>query len=225
MSLAQTLAEIEYPESDGKPMAETDVHWEWMVRIRELLGYRYRGQQVYVASNLLVYYVEGDPRKSVAPDAFVVKDCDPRPRRTFKIWEEGLAPDVVFEVTSRATRRQDEIGKPAAYGRIGVKELFLYDPTRDYLEPALRGFRFVNGRPVEVPPDDSETLECREIGLLLRLEDGQLRMFDAGTGRRLLTEAEAERAARDAAEARAMAAEEEIRRLREQLARQRPIDS
>jgi Uma2 family endonuclease len=203
MSLTQTLKEIEYPESDGRPMGETEVHWKWMVRIHALLTWRYRAQRVHVGSDLLVYYVEGDPRQYVVPDDFVVKDCDPGLRRTFKVWEEGRAPDVVFEVTSQKTRRKDQHKKPEVYARIGVKELFLYDPTQ----------------------------ECRELGLVLRLEEGQLVMEDARTGERLLTEAEAawrqqqaERAAREAAEARARAAEEELRRLREQIARERRGD-
>jgi hypothetical protein len=213
MSLAQPFAEIEYPESDGKPMAETDVHLEWMIDIRDMLKFRYRGQRVYVGANLLVYFVEGDPRKSVAPDGFVMKDCDPGRRRTFKTWVELRVPDVVFEVTSSSTRGEDERYKPQTYARIGVKELFLYDPTGDYLKPPLVGYRFSRGRRVRIRPDATGALECRELGLLLRLENGTLRMFDARTGERLLTEAEAERTAREAAE-------EEVRRLREQLDRQ-----
>ncbi|HEV2946469.1 MAG TPA: hypothetical protein VGX70_03780, partial [Gemmataceae bacterium] len=61
-------------------MAESDLHRDWMVRIIELLVAHFAGQKVYVSGNLLIYYVEGDPRKCVAPDAFVVKDCDPRRR-------------------------------------------------------------------------------------------------------------------------------------------------
>src|SRR5262249_26677080 len=96
-------AEVEYPESDGKPMAETDVHRDWMFRIIELLKFFFTGKMVYVSGNLLIYYVEGDPKKSVAPDVFVVKNCEPRRRRIFKIWEEGRGPVFVLEVTSKKT--------------------------------------------------------------------------------------------------------------------------
>ncbi|MBW3541361.1 MAG: Uma2 family endonuclease, partial [Planctomycetes bacterium] len=108
MKLTVPPVEIEYPESDGRPMGETDLHRDWMVRLIELLRYRYRGQRVYVSGDLLVYYEEGNPQKYVVPDTFVVKDCDPGRRRIFKIWEEGRVPDAVFEVTSRKTRRKDE---------------------------------------------------------------------------------------------------------------------
>lgn len=221
MSLAPLFAEIEYPESDGRPMAETDVHLEWMIYIRNLLKNRYRGQRVYVAANLLVYYVEGDPRRSVAPDGFVVKDCDPGPRRTFKIWEEQRTPDVVLAVTSSSTRKEDEKSKPEIYAEIGVKELFLYDPTSDYLHPPLQGFRFARGRKTRIRPNVSGALSSRELGLKLKLDDGELRMFDARTDEQLLTAEEAAAAQAEAATARADAAEEEMRRLREELRRER----
>lgn len=210
MSSVETLPEIHYPESDGKPMAETDVHFECIIRVRNLLKHRYRGQRVYVGSNLMVYYVKGDPRKSVAPDNFVVKDCEPGQRRTFKIWEEGRTPSSIFEITSLSTRREDERTKPAIYARIGVKELFLFDPTGEYLDPPLQGFRFVNGQKLPMVPDATGALESLELGLRLRVEDGELVMYDAATGERLLTDEEE-------ADSRAASAEEEVRRLRARL--------
>ncbi len=81
MSVPQISEEIEYPESDGVPMGETDLHRDWIIRILDILRYRYRGQHVYVASDLLVYYDEGIPRHFVVPDNFVVLDCDPGRRR------------------------------------------------------------------------------------------------------------------------------------------------
>ena len=139
----------------------------------------------------------------------------------FKIWEEGKAPDVVIEVTSRSTRRHDSIYKARVYAEIGVKEYFLYDPTGDYLLPPLKGFRWVEGGYREMAPDESGALACQELRLGLRLEAGRLVIYDWHSGQPLLTEAEAERQAREAAEERAegeaaahRAVEEELRRLR-----------
>src|SRR5438105_15062720 len=89
-------AEPNYPESDGKPMAETDVHRHWMVWIIEILQFFFRGMQVYVSGNLLIYYQRGDPKKRVAPDVFVVKECQQRLRRVFKIWEDGKGPSCAL---------------------------------------------------------------------------------------------------------------------------------
>jgi Uma2 family endonuclease len=102
---------IDYPESDGKPIGETDWHIDWTLRLRDMLKYRYRDQRVYVGSDLLLYYHEGVPRDFVVPDGFVVLDCDPKKRRVFKTWEEKRVPNVVFEFTSASTRRSDEFFK------------------------------------------------------------------------------------------------------------------
>jgi Uma2 family endonuclease len=171
MALVQTVHGIEYPESDGMPMGETDLHRDWMVRILDILRLRYRGQRVYVASDLLVYYQEGDPTKFVVPDDFVVLDCDPARRNTFKIWQEqNNVPHAVFEVTSRSTRREDEVFKPRVYARLGVPEYFLYDPTSDYLSPPLQGFRTEHGSYTRITPDDTGALKCDQLGITLRLE-------------------------------------------------------
>ena len=241
MSIAQSLGHIEYPESDGEPMGETDLHRDWMVRILDMLRYRYREQSVYVASNLLVYYEEGVLRRFVVPDNFVVLGCDPKRRRVFKTWEEEKVPDVVFEVTSRSTKQDDESFKPQIYERIGVKEYFLYDPTNDYLQPSLQGHRLHGDDGfVAITANEDGGLACEALGILLRLDDQDLVISDAATGDVLLTEAEseraahaaeraareaeraareAERAARDAAEARAADLQAELDRLRGELRR------
>ena len=69
MGSAQTIV---YPESDGKPMAETDVHRDLMVDSIQMLQHHFRDEPVYVSGNLLIYYEEGNIRKSVSPDVFVV---------------------------------------------------------------------------------------------------------------------------------------------------------
>jgi Uma2 family endonuclease len=217
MSRYPTLdQDIDYPESDGKPVGETDLHIDWIFRIRELLRWRYRTQRVYVASNLLVYFEPGDPSKFVVPDAFVVLDSAPQRRRTYKLWEEGKAPDVVFEVTSRSTRREDETVKPAVYARLGVREYFLYDPSGEYLRPPLRGFRLEQGRYRHIEPDERGWLACARLDITLCLENGDLVLLDARTGQRQPTEAEAERAERIAVEQRVAELQAEIERLRAQ---------
>lgn len=214
MKLVDRAIEIEYPESDGKPMGETDLHRDWMFRLIELLRYRYRGQRVYVSGDLLVYYVEGNPRKFVVPDVFAVKDCDPGRRRIFKIWEERRVPGAIFEVTSRKTQREDQRTKPKTYALLRVPEYFMYDPTAEYLNPPLQGFRLADASYCRIEPDASGALDCEELDLRLRLEGTSLALFDRTTGERLLTESEAERQAR---EAERVAAAAEIERLRSLL--------
>jgi Uma2 family endonuclease len=217
MSSADVAYRVEYPESDGKPMGETDLHRDWMIRILDILRYRYRDQQVYVASDLLVYYEEGAPNRFVVPDVFLVKDCAPGRRRTFKTWEEQRVPDIVFEVTSRSSQREDEVFKLQLYARLAVQEYFLYDPTSDYLQPPLKGYRLVRGDYVQIQPDGGGALHSEVLAARIGLERDELVMRDAVSGETLLTEAAAERGAREAAEARAAQLEAELERIRRQL--------
>lgn len=205
--------QIDYPESDGKPMGETDLHRDWMIRILEIFRRRYAGQKVYVASNLLVYFVEGTPTKFVVPDCFVVLGCDPQPRRIFQTWRERRVPNVVIEVTSRGTSTTDIVDKPVIYERMGVQEYFLYDPMAVYLTPALQGYRLIDGFLQEISSSNGR-LHCETLGVDLLLRDGDLVIVDSASGVEQFTKADAEECARIEAENRIRELEEEIRRLK-----------
>ena len=113
-------ATVSYPESDGQPVAETDVHRTLMFELIGMLQAFFRADpQVYISGNLFVYYQEGNPRRVVAPDVFVVQGVRNRQRRIYKLWEEGVVPAVVFELTSRSTRREDLRSKYDLYERLG----------------------------------------------------------------------------------------------------------
>ncbi|MFN8494057.1 MAG: Uma2 family endonuclease [Caldilineaceae bacterium] len=207
---------VEYPEGDGKPMAESDLHREIMFYIIHLLQRFFAGQRVYVSGNLLVYYEKGDPYKVVAPDCFVVREIDPQRRPTYKIWEEGKGPEVVFEVSSKSTKRVDLNAKMRLYAELGVHEYFIYDPTRDYLNPplaayVLTGNRYTPMQPLVEHPSTIATPQYRSSILGLRLaldDDNRLQFFDTITGERLLTDDEARQQA------------EQERQQAEQLAKQ-----
>src|SRR5207244_791296 len=113
---------IHYPETDGKPMGETDVHIDALIYLREALRDHFRdAPQMYVAGNMFLYYEEGNPTACVAPDVFVVQGVDKHERRTYRLWEESQPPAVVFETTARGTRLEDLGAKRAAYARQGVR--------------------------------------------------------------------------------------------------------
>jgi Uma2 family endonuclease len=206
---------IEYPEFDGKPMAETDVHRREMINAIETLQDRYRDvPDVYVAGNLLLYYEEGDPASSVAPDVFVVRGVPKRERRTYKLWEEGRGPDIVIEMSSRSTRLEDVGTKKGLYALLGVREYFLFDPLAEYLRPPLQGFRLHGADYVRLLPEADGSFYSEVLELRLRMEGSQLRLIDPATATALLTPAEAQEKARVEAEGRRI--EAEARRIAEQ---------
>jgi Uma2 family endonuclease len=193
---------IEYPESDGKPMAESDLHRKWMIWLLDMIAGFFADQRVYVSGNLLIYYEEGNPKKCVAPNLFVVKDCDPGCRRVFKLWEEQRIPCFVLETTSRKTKREDQVKKHELYASLGIPEYFLYDPEGEWLRPvSLVGYRLTDGRyePVAATADG---FPSEQLGLSFRLENGRLIVFDTSTNKRL--ETSQEQAKRLEAELRAL---------------------
>lgn len=206
---------IVYPDSDGQPMAETGIHVKRMIYLIDALSDFYQDDPlVYVIGNIFIYYEEGNPQKSISPDTFVVFGVPKKERRVYKVWEEGKAPDVVFEVTSKKTRRQDTQEKPGLYARLGVQEYFLFDPLEEYLHPPLQGYRLVEGVYIPISPelgsDGNVALRSQILGLIIQREESWPRLYDARTGERLLTSEEAQVARREA----------DIRAMREAEARQ-----
>lgn len=75
----QSAPTIVYPTSDGKPMAETDIHRDLMTDFIWMLKQHFKDKSnVYVSGNLLIYYEKGEPRKSISPDVFVVFGVEKR---------------------------------------------------------------------------------------------------------------------------------------------------
>jgi Uma2 family endonuclease len=176
-----------YPESDGKPMAETDVHRDLLFDLVAALGWRFRHDPAfYVSGNLLLYYEEGRPEKAVAPDVFVVRGIPSRRRRIYKVWVEGKGPDLVVELTSRSTHAEDLGGKRLIYERLGVREYFIFDPEGVRFDPRLRGFRLVGGSLCPATPTRIEgaklIFHSEVVGLELHGSDEELRWVDPADG-------------------------------------------
>ncbi|QSJ17448.1 Uma2 family endonuclease [Nostoc sp. UHCC 0702] len=216
------ITPIEYPDEDGKPMAEGDLQRKCLVYATTVLGIYFQNRpDVYVAGNLFIYYEEGNPESVVAPDVFVVFGVENRDRRSYKTWEEhNKTPDFVLEITSKTTRTKDQGAKKGIYAFLGVQEYFQYDPTGDYLTPQLQGLHLVDGNYFSVvsntQPDGKVSLRSEVLGLELRVEGGKLRFYDPATGETLLSHEE-EAAARQAAENARQQAEEKAQRLAAKL--------
>ena len=198
---------IEYPSGDGKPMAENDAQLLAMhYAIGALRVYYQDREDVYVSGDLLMYYEEGNPKASVAPDVFVVFGVEDRMRMRYLVWEEGKAPDFVLEVASKSTWREDLGPKRDLYARLGVKEYWMYDPTGEYFTPVLQGLRLAGGAYVRqlavTSPDGARTLTSETLGLELRAQGGEMRFRDPDTGQVLLSQSEEHAARREEAAAR-----------------------
>ncbi|MCK6571674.1 Uma2 family endonuclease [Myxococcota bacterium] len=220
---------VHYPDSDGEPMSDNTEQWEWMVTLKGNLD---ACLPDFVASDLLWYPVEGDNKTRMAPDVMVAFGRPKGYRGSYKQWEEdGVAPQVVFEIWSPGNRFADVVRKVTFYQRFGVEEFYLYDPARRSLEGWLRrpdglhpiegidgytsprlGTRFALGPDgLEVyRPDGSRFLTFSELEAARQSAEAARQSAEAAR--------QSAEAARQSAEARALEAEAQAAALAAELA-------
>lgn len=187
-------AEIRYPDSDGQPMAENTLQFQWIVTLKENLDALLPD---FVAGDLLWYPVEGDNKTRLAPDAMVALGRPKGRRGSYRQWEEGgVAPQVVFEVLSPGNSFPEMYRKLLFYERFGVEEYYLYDPDH----AVLSGYQRQGSRLVEIDPIDGWVSPL--LGVRFQMGD-ELQLY-APDGSRFLTFAEQKA---QATEARAQATE------------------
>lgn len=224
---APTDATDLYPETDGEPMAASDLHLEILIQLLLILKTHFAEMtDVYVSGDILTYYTEGDPRSVIAPDVLISFGIGQKLRHTYKVWEEGKVPDFVMEFSSKTTYQNDLTGKMTIYAALGIPNYFLYDAEALYLPSPLMGFQLVEGIYVPVPPNTDGGLHSDVLSLDFYMRDMRLAVYDPVGKKWLQTPAEEHAARAETAEARAeqeaiarQAAEEENQRLREELAR------
>src|SRR5262249_23474847 len=158
--LPGTLIDPLYPDEDGRPMGDTHLHTLAVALLRDALEDVFAAAlDVYVAAYLIYYYQFGDPSARRDPDVLVAKGVvGKHPRRSYRLWEEGVRPCTLFEIASRKTWRQDIGEKRELYARLRVPEYILFDPEGRYLDPVLQGFRSRRGVSVPMRPNADGSL-------------------------------------------------------------------
>jgi Uma2 family endonuclease len=216
---------IDYPTGDGKPVAETPVHRDNLLHTIWSLEHWYIDEpDTYVSGNMLMYYIEGQPRKHVSPDVFVVLGVPQRERDCYKTWEEPKPTlDFVAEITSKSTKKEDLQDKFRLYrDLLRVREYLLFDPYQEYLDPPQQLFRLTKGNYERILPRDGR-LRSSVLGLHFERDGKWLRLYDPTARRWLPTPrditalcdravAEYEKTAR-----RLARSEAEVQRLRKEL--------
>ncbi|MGB0563409.1 MAG: Uma2 family endonuclease [Spirulinaceae cyanobacterium] len=130
----QPELKTQYPDSDGKPMADNTEQYQWITRLVTNLKHLLKDQDAFVAGDLLWYPVQVEKDEtppSQAPDAMVAFGRPKGARGSYRQWEEGgIAPQVVFEVLSPSNTRKEMAQKQKFYEDYGVLESYYYDPQR-----------------------------------------------------------------------------------------------
>ena len=73
-------AGVDYPDSDGKPVAETPLHRDNLLSLVHVIRHRLAADpNTYVSGNMFLYYVPGDKRRHVSPTSSWRGGCLPSP--------------------------------------------------------------------------------------------------------------------------------------------------
>ena len=237
-AVAAEPGEVEYPE--GHWIAPSVAHGVAVRRAATALDHHFRERpDVLVGMELVVYYQRGNNKLSLQPDVQVVYGVGRGNRSSFKVWDEGKAPDFVLEVASPSTAENDALHKAREYARIGVREYWRLDPEGTLMNSSLEGYVVRGDRYGRVEPvagaGQRRHLRSEVLGLELRSQrqaGATVLVFrDPATGAefdgalaaaedRVSAEAQRRRAAEDRASAearRASAAEQRVRALEQEL--------
>ncbi|MDE0400072.1 MAG: Uma2 family endonuclease [Candidatus Poribacteria bacterium] len=169
---APTDASIFYPEEDGEPMAVSDLHRRILMQTLQVFDEHFKQDPgAYVSGDILIYYVEGDPRKSVSPDVLVAFGLGKKNRGNYLVWVEGKVPDFAMEFSSKNTYQNDLGHKMELYASLGIQDYFLCDIEGLYLPSPLMGFTLVDGVYVPISADVDGGLHSPALNLDFHIGD------------------------------------------------------
>jgi Uma2 family endonuclease len=159
--------EDELPCDDGEPM-ETGRHVQQMIllieTLRPWLDARPDG---YCGGNMFLYFSEEHTRRQDfrGPDFYLALGVSKRERKSWVVWQEGKAPDLVIELLSESTARYDKTTKKAIYqDQVRIPEYFWYDPWNP---EDFAGFTLTDGAYRPIAPDERGRLLSPVSGLAL----------------------------------------------------------
>ena len=208
-------ADVEYPE--GRWIAQSLWHGDAVRRAATALDHHFRDRSdVVVGMELRVYYQSGNDRVWLQPDVQVVFGVERRNRGSYRVWEEGKAPDFVLEVASPSTAKHDAEHKAREYSRIGVREYWRLDPLGTLMSNPLEGYVASGGSYGWVQPVAGEGLYLKSDVLGLELRSQRLVGATVLVFRDPITGEELDGALAES-ERRRRAAEEKVRELEKQL--------
>jgi Uma2 family endonuclease len=174
-------------------MSDNTEQFRWIVMIKENLEILFAPVlDVFVAGDLLWYPIEGDNKTRIAPDVMVIFGRPKGKRGSYQQWkEQGIAPQVAFEILSPSNTGPEMAAKLLFYERHGVEEYYVYDPDR----LRLSGFTRRGGQLIAIA--SMEGWVSPLLGIRFTRQNGDLEIYRAD-GRRFLSSVELDRRAEQA---------------------------
>jgi Uma2 family endonuclease len=217
---------------NGERMAEHVRHSSLAIYLRELLINLYRDQictvtfNLFLRTKLLVKEVaaadgsdEGHRYVDITPDVALIKGVQHPDTATYFLGHHGPPPNIVFEIGSPRTYKEDLDSKWKLYaGALKAKEYVVYDPHEKRLWEGsrLKAWRLTKeGHYVELERDKRGWIWSEELESWLVEDETNLWLYDRKGNKRLIRAEQAEAMAEQerfrAEQAEAMAEQERLR--------------
>ncbi len=168
--------EDELPYDDGVPM-ETQRHRDQMNILIDSLKYYWKdSRNYYVGGNMFLHFDPLNRQNFRGPDVFLVLDVDPRERKSWVVWQEGMRfPDLIIELLSISTHKIDRGIKKDLYAQVfKTGEYYLYDPfSQEFV-----GYRLSGSSYTLIEPDANRRIYSAATGLALVIHDDRLRWIN-----------------------------------------------
>ncbi|MHC0066038.1 Uma2 family endonuclease [Nostoc sp. UIC 10890] len=177
IQLPPTQAELPY--DDGIPMESARHKAQMDLLIDALIPWLSEREDGFIGGNMFVYYSLAQVRNKdfKGPDFFAVLGVPKGERRSWVVWEEGKAPDVVIELLSDSTAQADKNFKKLIYqNQMRVPEYFWYDP---FNPDDLAGFSNDKGVYQPIAANAQNQLVSQSLGLALQLWQGNYKGINA----------------------------------------------
>ena len=223
---AETLLPLpDPPEREPDDMTSVQ-HLGENGNLHHLIQYFGNPETIIVSGERYIVSEPGIPASQrIAPDMLISFNSNPelyRHDNSYVISRQGKPPDLVMEIASERTGKNDVDDKPARYAALGILEYWRFDETGNFHGTKLAGDRLVDGRyePIAIEEAHDGVLQGHSavLNLIIRWEHGQLGWHDPGTGREIPT-FEQEREGRLAERESRLAAEARVQELETELAR------
>jgi Uma2 family endonuclease len=166
-------ATIEYPDSDGKPMADNNAQLKLIFLIKNGLDGMYENNtDVTVEGDLLWYPVQTQPGVSRAPDVMVIFGRPKMYRGSYRQWlENNIAPQVTFEIISPGNTVEEMEEKRQFYEQYGVEEYYQFNPSNAELFGWSR-----QGTILQVIPQMNGWISPR-LGIRFEVSNNELKLY------------------------------------------------
>jgi Uma2 family endonuclease len=208
-------------EEIDEPLA-TDAHNNEQIDVYTALRARFAGPRCYVSLNRWLRMDPANPQDLLMPDILVALGVADRSNEShFVPADEGKAPDMLMEFLSQESLRADRTVKPRRYGRLGVREYFLFNPAGRFVPHHVRiqGWTLdTSGGRTALPVEPDGGVNSLVLHVRFAIRFNRVFVLDQETGTPITESQEMRLAYLQEAESRARA-EAEVRRMRDLLDR------